>query len=149
LKLRALLLLVLIALAPRAGAGEPALRVVGAWSRATPAVAAPGAAYATIVNAGSAADRLVAVSSPIASEAELHISVVEGTVATMRSVTAVDLAPGERLELKPGGLHVMLVGLRQPLRQGERFPLVFTFEKAGAVELQVEVLRPGARGPGG
>src|SRR5690242_10460800 len=86
MRLRAFLLMVLLALLPaeRAGAADPALRVEAAWSRATPGVASPGAAYATIVNAGSTADRLVAVSSPIATRAQLHVSVVEGSVATMR-----------------------------------------------------------------
>lgn len=145
---RRAVLLLLLALTPAAAAAQ-APRVEAAWSRATPGTGAPGVAYATIVNEGGAPDRLVGVSSPIAAAAELHVSVVEGTVATMRPVSAVDLAPGQRLELKPGGLHVMLVGLRQPLRQGDRVPLVFTFEKGGRVEAAAEILPPGARGPGG
>ncbi|MFO1059329.1 MAG: copper chaperone PCu(A)C [Dongiaceae bacterium] len=141
--------ILLVVLTSAAAAAAPPPRVEAAWSRATPGAAAPGAAYATIVNDSGTADRLVAVTSPVAARAQLHVSVVEGGLATMRPVTVVDLAPGARLELKPGGLHVMLTGLRQPLRQGERFPLVFTFEKAGPVEAAVEVLGPGARGPGG
>ena len=140
-------ILLLVVLAAAAAAAPP--RVEAAWSRATSGAAAPGAAYATIVNDSGTADRLVAVASPVAARAQLHVSVVEGGVATMRPVTIVDLAPGARLEVKPGGLHVMLTGLPQPLRRGERFSLVFTFEKAGPVEAMVEVLGPGARGPGG
>jgi copper(I)-binding protein len=144
-------MLLLLALATMAGAraSDSGLRVEAAWARASAGAASTAAAYATIVNAGTAGDRLVAISCPLAGLAQLHVSVVEGTVASMRPVSAVDLGPGDRIELRPGGLHVMLTGLQHPLRKGDRFPLAFIFERGGRIETQVEVLGPGARGPQG
>jgi hypothetical protein len=112
------------------------------WARAS--VAANGAAYMTISTAGSEADQLVAATSPVADKVELHTHIVEGDVMRMRPVKAIDVNIGEPAVLKPGGLHVMLIGLKGPLKQGERFPLTLTFEKAGSVTVDVDVEAIGA-----
>ena len=122
------------------------IEVVHAWARATPGRTQTGAAYASIVNHGGAPDRLIAVSSPVAEKADLHEDKLDNGIMKMRPLDALTIAPGHSTELKPGGDHIMLMGLKQPLRQGESFPMVLTFEKAGAVKVMVNVEKPGAMG---
>jgi copper(I)-binding protein len=125
------------------------LKIDGAWARATAGAARNGAAYMTIQNDGTTADRLVAASSPIAGSVELHAHLKDGDVMRMRPVTAVDIAPGAPAVLQPGGLHVMLLDLKGPLKDGETFPLTLTFEKAGKVTVSVAIRRnppPAAHG---
>ncbi len=116
------------------------------WARASAGKAKNGAAFMTLANNGQAADRLVKVSTPVAMKASLHLSVMEGGLMHMRPVEAVEVKPGEPTVLKPGGLHVMLMGLKAPLEEGETFTLTLTFEKAGSVDVRVTVAKPGAMG---
>jgi copper(I)-binding protein len=118
-----------------------------AWARATPGAATIGAAYFAIVNPTGSADRVIAISSPIAERAEIHQHYLDGDVMRMRKVPSVDIGPGETVIFKPGGFHLMLINLKQPLRQGDRFPLTVEFEKAGDVHVDVTVLSVGAKGP--
>src|SRR5262245_23905475 len=91
------------------------LRIIAPWARATPGAARNGVAYVTIENQGSVADRLTAVASPVATRAEVHGQVTENGVAKMRAAGPVELPPGARTAIEPGGLHIMLMGLKQPL----------------------------------
>lgn len=115
------------------------------WARAS--VAANGAAYMTINTSGTAPDQLIGASSPVAAAVELHTHIIEGDVMRMRPVKAIDINVGESAVLKPGGLHVMLIGLKAPLTQGETFPLTLTFAKAGTTTVDVAVQTPGAGVP--
>ncbi|MGE0719438.1 MAG: copper chaperone PCu(A)C, partial [Alphaproteobacteria bacterium] len=94
---------------PAAAQQADAIAVVDAWARATPRVAHMSAAYMTLRNSG-AADRLIGVSSPAASAVEMHTVVRDGDVMRMRPVAAIDVAAGGSVELKPGGVHIMLSG---------------------------------------
>lgn len=109
------------------------------WARASAGAAKIGAAYAKIANQGEGADRLVSASSPVAGAVELHTMVMEGDVMKMRAVPSIDVAPGTTVELKPGGLHIMLIDLTAPLKEGTSFPLTVTFEKGGSSTLRVQV----------
>lgn len=134
-------------LATVAGAAEVKhgeLVVSDAWARAS--VVKNGAAYLTIMNHGGAADRLVRAASPVAAKVELHTHVIEGDVVRMRRVKAIEVGAQSHTELKPGGLHIMMMGLRQPLEEGETVPLTLTFERAGTVELVAHVRQAGAGG---
>jgi len=134
-------------LAGAAAAQTGQIAVKEAWARATPGGAETGGAYLTIVS--PTADRLVSVSTPVAAKAELHTMSMEGGVMKMRPLErGVELPAGQPVTLKPGGMHVMLLGLKQPLHQGQSFPLTVTFEKAGSREVTVSVAKPGAMGPG-
>jgi copper(I)-binding protein len=120
------------------------LRIIDPWARATPGAARNGVAYVTIENQGAVADRLTAVASPVATRAEVHDQVTENGVAKMRAAGPVELPPGGRAAIEPGGLHIMLMGLKQPLVEGEEVPLTLVFEKTGRVDLPLKVEAAGA-----
>lgn len=122
------------------------LEVDNAWAGATPGKAENGAAYLTIQS--PTADRLVSASSPVAKKAELHTMSMQGMVMKMRPITGLDIPAGQPVTLKPGGEHIMLMGLNQPLHEGQSFPLILDFEKAGPRTVTVTVEKAGARGPG-
>jgi periplasmic copper chaperone A len=121
------------------------LEVANPWARATPGKATTGAAYVTIQS--PTADRLVAVSSPVAKKAELHTMSMSGMVMKMRPAAGIDVPAGQAVTLAPGGLHIMLMGLAKPLQSGQSFPLTLTFEKAGTRTVNVAVEKVGAMGP--
>jgi copper(I)-binding protein len=116
-----------------------------AWSRATAEGASTGAVYLILKNDGPA-DRLVAASAPVAERVELHIMSMEGGVMRMRELSAIEVPAQGTVEFKPGGLHLMLVGLKQPLKEGDRYTLTLKFEKAGTVQAPVTVAPLGATG---
>ena len=115
------------------------LIVAQAWSRPTPPVATVGAVYFSLTNTGSKAARLMAISSPIARQVEIHESRRVQGMIQMRAVTFVDCAPGATVRSEPGGLHVMLVGLTRPLTAGMEFPLTLTFQGGGILNVMVTV----------
>lgn len=115
------------------------LKIDHPWARASAGAAANGAAYMTITTAGAAADQLVKAASPVADKVELHTHILDGDVMRMRPVSGITVNVGEPAVLRPGGLHVMLIGLKEPLKEGSQFPLTLTFEKAGTVTVQVDV----------
>ena len=123
------------------------LEIKTPWARATPGHAENGAAYLTIVS--PTADRLTAVSSPVAKKVELHTMSMQGGVMKMRPLAAIDIPAGQPVTLSPGGMHMMLEGLTQPLREGQSFPLTLSFDHAGPQQVTVAIERAGAMGPGG
>lgn len=110
------------------------------WSRSTPAVASTGAVFLTLSIRGDGRDRLLAADSPIAARVELHEHTMDNGVMMMRPVPGVDISAARPTVFEPGGLHVMLMGLREPLREGSSFPLTLTFEKAGSIEITIDVM---------
>jgi copper(I)-binding protein len=122
------------------------------WTRATPPAATVASGYLKLVNDGAAADRLVAASTPAAARVEIHeVAIVDG-VARMRAVTdGVEIPAGGTVELAPGGYHLMLIDLRQPIAEGDRIPMTLEFESSGSVdvELAVEAALPASAGHGG
>ena len=115
------------------------LRIDQPIARATPPGAKTAAVYFTIENDGNRTERLLRASSPIAAGVALHQMAQSGGMMTMRAVPSLEIFPGARVELGPGAYHLMLVELKQPLRTGERFPLVLTFERLGTVTTTVTV----------
>ena len=126
---------------------QPAeVAVTEAWSRATTGAAQTAAIYVTVT--ATQPDRLTGASTPAAATAELHQSRLEGGVMEMRPVPdGLPVAPGTPIHMAPGGYHVMLMGLKQPLRLGDHVPVTLTFEHAGAVTTQAVVAGPGASAP--
>ena len=136
-----LLFFVLLALGTPTFAAEDAkIHIDNAWAAETPPTAMAGAVYLDLVNPG-ATDRLIgaAVDDAVAGKVELHTIVLDGTVMRMREVEAIDLAAESTTTLEPGSLHIMLIDLKQPLRAGERFPLMLQFENAGTLTTSIPV----------
>ncbi len=117
------------------------------WARATIGQTPNGVAYLTVTNNGKTGDRLVATHTPVAKHASLHTHTMTGGMMRMEAVPGIDLAAGETVSFAPGGLHVMMMGLHQPLREGASITLTLTFEQAGKIEIQVPVLAPASMGP--
>lgn len=108
---------------------------------ASPTAMSMGAVFLTIANDGDEADRLVSVKTDAAMTAEIHEVADEGGVMKMRPLTdGLEIPPGERIELMPGGYHIMLIGLTGDLMPGEQFELVLTFEKAGDVTVIAQIV---------
>jgi periplasmic copper chaperone A len=121
----------------------PSISVENAWARATTTSAQAAAIYLTLTDHGTP-DRLVAASTPVAGKAELHETTREGNVMKMRPVAGLAISQSAPIFLAPGGYHIMLTQLKQPLASGQSFPLSLRFEKAGTVETTVAVKAPGA-----
>ncbi len=118
------------------------------WARASAGGAGAGAVFMTIKNAGQGDDKLVTVSTPVSKVAELHThSEVDG-VMTMRKVPEIAVGGGKSVELKPGGFHIMLMGLTTSLKEGDTFPVTLNFEKAGEVNVMANVGGVAAMGGG-
>lgn len=134
----ALTLAAILALAPGVRASD--IMVMGAFARASAVSSAnAGTAYLTLMNHGAEPDRLLSISTDAADKSQLHETIEENGIAKMRAVESLDLPAGATVELKPGGLHVMMTGLRAPLAEGGSLMLRLTFEKAGEVEVEVPV----------
>ncbi len=122
------------------GTGSSAIEVEQPWARATPAGAMTGAAYMTLTNKTSDADRLIGASSGVADKLQIHEMTVVNDVMQMRQLTdGLPIPAGRSVALKPGSYHVMLIGLKKPLTAGETFPLTLIFEKAGNISVTVPV----------
>lgn len=127
----------------------PSVAVTQPWARATAGNVRNGAAYLTLSAASGQPDRLLSASSPAAATVELHtVGRNASGVMEMRAVSAIEVAPAAPTVLAPGGLHIMLIGLRAPLKQGDSLPLTLTFERSGRIEVAVPVGPPGAMHPG-
>lgn len=117
------------------------------YSTPTPPGATTGAGYVEVLsNQGAADDRLIAVSSPAADRVELHTMSMDGNVMRMRQVPDLVIPARGQVGMAPGsGYHLMLFGIRQPLRVGDRIPMTLTFAKAGKVDVALQVQERGAR----
>jgi copper(I)-binding protein len=120
------------------------------FSRATPSGAKIGAGYMTITNKGNAADRLVSASSPVAGKVEIHEMAMQDNVMKMRALAnGLSIEAGKTVSLAPGGYHLMLMDLKAPLKIGDKVPVTLNFEKAGKVDVTLDVGSIGAMQPRG
>ena len=133
--------------------GASSIEIQNAWAR--PAVmmdmssnssgdmsSSNGAAYLTIVNKGSATDKLTSAESDVAETVQIHQTVMENNVMSMSPVDSIEVPANGKVELKPGGYHIMLVGLKQDLKIGDQIQLTLVFEKAGRIQVDFEVKNP-------
>lgn len=135
------------AVAQPAATQPAAVRAAQPWARATAPRQTVGGVYVTLTSPVD--DRLVGASSPTAGHGEVHEMTMDGNVMKMRELTdGLKLPAGHAVALTPGGLHIMLVGLRQPLAAGQVIPVQLRFEHAPPLDLQVTVAPVGAQGPG-
>jgi hypothetical protein len=122
-----------------------ALEIGHPWARATPPTAPTGGGYLSVKNTGTEPDRLMSASSPAAETVQVHEMKMEGNVMRMRPIEGpLEIKPGETVTLAPGGMHMMMMGLKGPFKQGERVPLTLVFEKAGKIDVEMVVMAMGA-----
>jgi copper(I)-binding protein len=139
-------------LCPQAGYAHDyragALRIDHPWATATPPGAQVGAGYMKITNDGTVADRLISIVSPVSAKAAIHTSEKEGDVVKMRHLDkGLEIKPGETVELKPEGMHVMFEGLKGPLVAGNRVKAALVFDKAGSIDVEYAVEPLGTKAP--
>jgi hypothetical protein len=115
------------------------IKVGDAWARPTVQGQQGGGGFMTIIG-GTAADRLVGARAAVAEHMELHTMVMDGNVMRMRQVPAIDVPAGGTVQLAPGGLHLMFMGLKQPLANGSTVPVTLRFEKAGEMTVDFKVM---------
>lgn len=133
---------------PAATAAEATIRAADSWARATGPDAKVGMVFVTLTNAAAAPDRLVSATSPAAAKVEFHRHVHAGGAMKMEQQSAIDLPPGVPVRFSPGGLHVMLDGLKARLVAGQSIPLTLTFAASAPLTLPVTVVAQGAPPPG-
>ena len=132
--------------APAARAQEAStdtLEITGGFARATAGMAVSGASFLTIASRGPA-DRLVGFSTSACNRPELHTHINDDGVMRMRQVEAIDVPAGGTVELKPGGLHLMMIDLTRQLVEGETVEVTLVFESAGEVTVTLPIKAPGA-----
>ena len=138
---RALTLAALLLLTACGEKGAADVELSRAWARPTVGQQ-PAGVYVTIDNKGDGDDRLTAASTDHAAMAMVHQSEMDNGVATMRMAGEINVPAHERIEMQPGGTHIMLEGLRAPLKAGDEFELVLRFRESGAKTVKVTVLKP-------
>jgi copper(I)-binding protein len=125
-----------------------ALKIEQPWARATPGGAKVGGGYLTITNTGSESDRLVGGTLVQAGRFEMHEMKMDGGTMQMREVKGgLEIGPGQKVEFKPGGYHIMFMDLRGPFKQGQTLKGQLRFEKAGTVDIEYKVQSMGAGAP--
>jgi periplasmic copper chaperone A len=146
---RTMMLAVLLALVTGAAAAHDyklgTLEIKHPWARATPKGAPVGGGYLTIVNTGTTPDRLIGGSVAVAAKFEIHEMTMDHGVMKMRPLAkGLEIKPGATVELKPGSYHLMFMGLKAPLKQGDRVKGTLVFEKAGKLDVDFVVQSIGA-----
>jgi copper(I)-binding protein len=124
-----------------------ALEVGHPWARATPKAAPTGGGFLTVTNTGTTPDRLVRVEAGVSAKIEIHeMAVIDGIMKMRPLDQGLAIPAGGKIELKPGGYHVMFIGLKAPLEKDTKFPGKLVFEKAGAVDVEFQVEAMGQAG---
>ncbi|HEX4192182.1 MAG TPA: copper chaperone PCu(A)C [Stellaceae bacterium] len=128
-----------------AWADSSGIKIDQVWARATPGAAKTAAIYLTVTNTGTTPDTLEgAASTPAAEHADLHEEKMANGVMEMRPVKSLTIAPGKSVTLEPNGYHIMLTGLKAPLKEGQSVKLTLTFEHAGTQQVTASVAKVGA-----
>jgi copper(I)-binding protein len=131
--------MMLTSFAAAAGDAPFAITVTDVWMRASLGKVPTTAAYLKIENHGAVDERLLSVSTPAAAMAHLHNSESADGIVRMSAMSALTVKPGETIELSPGGLHIMVMNLKAPLKVGDKVPMTLRFEKAGPMDVEAEV----------
>jgi periplasmic copper chaperone A len=142
--MKSVLLAALLAFATTAASAHEykagSIEIKHPWSRATPKGASVAGGYLKLINTGTAADRLIGGSTEIAGKFEIHEMSMDNGVMKMRPLpNGIEIKPGQTVEFKLGGYHLMFVGISQPLEQGKRVKGTLEFEKAGKVDVEYAV----------
>jgi copper(I)-binding protein len=154
--MRAVIISLVLALAPIFSAAATAhettvkgVTIADPWARATPAGATTAGAFFEMRTEEGVDDRLIAARSPVAGTVEIHNHITEGGIVRMRRVDGIAVPGGKSVTLAPGGYHIMLMDLKDPLNKGETFRMTLVFEKAGEIEVEASIEPIAATGPPG
>jgi periplasmic copper chaperone A len=121
------------------------LEITHPWTRATPATAQTGGGFLTVTNKGTTPDRLIAARSPASNKVEIHEMKMDGNVMKMRELEkGLEIPAGATVMLKPGGYHIMFMGLKVPLAKDAKVPVTLVLEKAGSIDIELKVEAIGA-----
>ena len=140
-----------VAMAGAAHAAEAAskdgtIKITGSWTRATPAGAQVAGGFLAVTNTGSQSDRLTGGSLAIAGKVEVHEMSMSDGIMKMRALEqGLEIKPGETVELKPGGYHLMFIGLTAPVKEGDKIEGTLMFQRAGTIALQFDSVAMGAK----
>ncbi len=125
-----------------------ALEITRPWTRATPSTAQSGGGFLTVTNNGTTPDRLIAARSTVSAKVEVHEVRMDGNVMKMRELDkGLEIPAGATVMLKPGGYHLMFMGLKAPFAKDAKVPLTLVFEKAGSLDIVLDVEALGAAAP--
>lgn len=125
------------------------LKIEHPWSRATPGGAKVAGGFMKITNTGTTSDRLIGGSAAVSGVFEVHEMKMDGSVMRMRALEkGLEIKPGQTVELKPGGYHVMFIDLKAPLKEGETIKGTLIFERAGTLNVEYKVEARGSSGQG-
>jgi hypothetical protein len=138
----------LLAFAAPVFAQEIPIRIAEARARPT-APGGAGVVYMIVINRAATDDHLTGLSSPIADKVEMHRTVTKNGISSMETVADLPIKAGGNATFEPGGLHIMLTGLKQPLKVGDSFPLKLRFANAGTITMTIPVqaMKPEAKKP--
>lgn len=125
-------------------AAETTISVHDAWARPAAVVGGNGAGYFVIENAGDQPDTLLEIKASVSKRVELHSMTMEGTIMKMRRLDSIEVPAKGSVTFKPGGNHVMFIGLAAPLKAADAFPVEFVFSKAGTIKASISVKNPAA-----
>lgn len=114
------------------------------WARATTPKQTTAAVYLPLLNSGTQPDKLTGATSPLADKIQIHQDMNANNMAHMQKLDSIALEPGKPVALQPGGIHLMLFGVKKQINKGDTFPLTLQFEKAGAATVDVHVAAIGA-----
>lgn len=121
------------------------LEIATPWTRATAPTARTGGGFMTITNKGTTADKLISARSTASDKVEIHEMQMDGSVMRMRELAkGLDIPPGATVVLKPGSYHIMFMELKAPLAKDAKVPVTLVFEKAGSIDVQLNVQAMGA-----
>lgn len=129
----------LLLLAVAAHAADTGLVIGRVWARPSPPGVSVAAVYLDIANQGAASDRLLRITTSVANTVQLHETSEEHGMMRMRQLPFIDVPAGGTVKAAPGALHIMLLGLKKPLLNGDTFPLTLVFANAGELNVQVRV----------
>jgi len=146
------LLVLLVAFMPSVASARDyklgALEIEQPWARATAETAPTGGGFVTIKNTGTTPDRLIGAKSPAADKVQIHEMKMEGDIMRMRELSnGLEIPPGATVTLAPAGFHLMMMGLKGPLKQGTTVPMTLVFEKAGSIDVELAIDSMGAVHP--
>ncbi len=120
----------------------PRIEIKDPWVRLVPPVSTMSAAYMEIVNSGDQSDKLVGVETDISKKAEIHTTLMENGTAKMRHVKEIEIPAGGSVKLRPGGYHIMLIDLKDPLKESQKVTIKLKFLKSGEVKVEAPVKSP-------